>query len=205
MVQHGGSLGGGIGGGLAIGLLIAVGLVILLIFLFRRRRDQKVNPVATVKSIEAAIPKEAAKPERIVLRSLKSVKERKPSAKKQPEPESDSDSEPEVEVKAEAAAPPPAPEPKKPAENQLVSEESITNSTGTKLALGARVKANGYQEGVIRYIGDLKDVALSGIKYIGVELDQPEGSGDGSINGHRYFLCEDFHALFTTVQFVEPL
>lgn len=200
MVQNGGTLGGGIGGGLAIGLLIAVGLVILLIFLFRRRRDQKVNPVATVKSIEAAIPKEAAKPERIVLRSLKSVKERKPSVRKQPEPESDSDSEPEVEVKAEAAAPPPAP-----AENQLVSEESITNSAGAKLTLGARVKANGYQEGVIRYIGDLKDVALSGIKYIGVELDQPEGSGDGSINGHRYFSCEDFHALFTTVQFVEPL
>lgn len=186
----------------------------MLIFIFRRRRDQKVNPIATVKSIEAAIPKEAAKPERIVLRSLRSVKERKPAPKKRPEPESDSDSEPEIEVKAEPVThaapepepqPVPEPEPKKPAANQLVSEESITNSSGTKLTLGSRVKANGYQEGVVRYIGDLKDVALSGIKYIGVELDQPEGSGDGSINGHRYFSCEDFHALFTTVQFVEPL
>jgi len=214
MVQNGGILGGGIGGGLAVGLIIAAGLVILLIFFFRRRRDQQVNPVATVKSIEAAIPKEAAKPERIVLRSLRSVKERKPSLRKQPEPESSSDSEPEVEVKTEPAvqaapapepAPVPAPEPKKPAANQLASEESITNSAGATLKLGDRVKANGYQEGVVRYIGDLKDVALSGIKYIGVELDQPEGSGDGSINGHRYFTCNDFHALFTTVQFVEPL
>lgn len=136
------------------------------------------------------------------------MKERKPAPKKEPEPESDSDSEPEIEVKAQPAPEPvvaPEPEPKKPAENQVVSEESITNSAGAKLTLGARVKANGYQEGVVRYIGDLQDVALSGIKYIGVELDQPEGSGDGSISGHRYFSCDDFHALFTTVQFVEPL
>lgn len=65
------------------------------------------------------------------------------------------------------------------------------------------MKVNGYQDGIVRYIGDLKDVALSGIKYVGVELNEPAGSGDGSITGHQYFSCPDFHALFTTVQFVE--
>merc|ERR1719182_245107 len=129
------------------------------------------------------------------------------STRRVPEPEPDSsDSDPEPEPQPEPEpAPAPAPAPKAVVPAGIVSEQYIEASPGVELALGSRVKANGYQEGTIRYIGDLKGVALTGIKYVGIELDEPEGSGDGTISGHTYFKCAEFHALFTTVQFVEPM
>lgn len=32
--------------------------------------------------------------------------------------------------------------------------------------------------------------------WIGIELDQPEGKNDGSVNGVRYFDCQENHGLF---------
>ena len=85
-----------------------------------------------------------------------------------------------------------------------VSEPLVKKTDGVELKLGARVKVNGYQMGVIRYIGELKNTAVAGITYVGVELDKAEGAGNGSIDGHKYFECGEFHALFVTMQFVEP-
>ena len=67
------------------------------------------------------------------------------------------------------------------------------------------MNVNGHQKGVVRYIGPLESLPLAGVKYVGVELDGPSGSGDGSIGGTRYFQCKPFHSVFTTKQFVEPL
>ena len=33
--------------------------------------------------------------------------------------------------------------------------------------------------------------------YVGVELDQPQGKNDGSVDGTRYFTCKPNHGLFT--------
>jgi len=188
--------GVGIGGG---GAIVVVIIIIVLVIVLRARSSSQVQPdgaskkytASAVASMVASSQEIAAKPQRIV--PTYSVR-KKLVPEPEPEPESEPESEPEPE-------PEPKPEPKP----EIVSEASIEASPGVELKLGARVKANGYQEGTIRYIGDLKGVALNGIKYVGIELDEPEGSGDGSISGHKYFSCADFHALFTTVQFVEPL
>jgi len=71
------------------------------------------------------------------------------------------------------------------------------------ITLGQRVKINGFQHGVVKYIGELEAMPMAGVVYIGVKLDQPEGSGDGSINGVRYFDCDPYCSVFTTPQFVE--
>ena len=68
-----------------------------------------------------------------------------------------------------------------------------------------RVKVNGYQQGTVRYIGELESLPLGGMTYIGIELDNAEGSGDGTISNVRYFTCKPFHSVFTTSQFVEAL
>ncbi len=113
----------------------------------------------------------------------------------------------EMEAEANAESGSEADQDPEPATEPALSNNShmeITSSSGKQIKLGSRVKVNGYQQGTVRYIGDLKDVSLVGMTYIGVELDEADGSGDGTINGHRYFTCSNFHAVFTTVQFVEP-
>merc|ERR1712032_978685 len=157
------------------------------------------HAVATPTRIAPAMSMKKVKSTRLVRddTELESSSESEPEPEPQPEPEP----EPQPELEPE---PEPEPEPKA-AATGIVSEQSIEASPGVNLELGSRVKANGYQEGTIRYIGDLKGVALTGIKYVGIELDEPEGSGDGTISGHTYFKCAEFHALFTTVQFVEPM
>ena len=73
------------------------------------------------------------------------------------------------------------------------------------MQVGDRVTANGFQNGTIRYIGRVSSVALDKVNYVGIELDEPEGSGDGTISGHTYFTCPEYHALFVNVQMVEPM
>jgi len=205
MDHYGVAIGAGVGGGM--GLVVIVIIVVVVLIILQRRKRNKVHDAdsaskkysASVAAVEASFPKEIAKPTRIVPKAI-----RKPKAKPQPEPEPKPEPKTETETESEPE-PEPASDLEAANENDIVSEKIIENSDGKRLELGARVKVNGYQDGVVRYIGDLKDVALNGIKYVGVELDEAEGSGDGSISGHRYFSCADFHAWFTTVQFVEPL
>jgi len=215
-MKQGTVIGAGVGAGVG-GLVILVVIIVVVILVIRRRPNNKVVDVdsanrkqskkyTTVSGVEASFPHEAAKPELI---SLPSLKRGHLQADLKAESELESKPEPApVSVSASASVSPSvsAPSPVSAPAVDIVSEQCIENSTlGTQVKLGDRVKVNGYQEGVVRYIGDLKDVALSGIKYVGVELSEPEGSGDGSISGHRYFTCPDFHAVFTTVQFVEPI
>eukprot|EP00106_Octopus_bimaculoides_P019860 XP_014787302.1 PREDICTED: kinesin-like protein KIF13A isoform X12 [Octopus bimaculoides] len=54
--------------------------------------------------------------------------------------------------------------------------------------------SKGYSKpGVVQFIGTVH--FASGI-WIGVELDNPEGKNDGSVNGSRYFKCRSKHGIF---------
>ena len=51
--------------------------------------------------------------------------------------------------------------------------------------------------GVVKYRGILTGVAGSQNKvYLGIELDEPWGKNDGSINDRRFFTCQDKCGLF---------
>ncbi|CAD25401.1 hypothetical protein [Encephalitozoon cuniculi GB-M1] len=56
-----------------------------------------------------------------------------------------------------------------------------------RLTLGDKFK------GTVRYIGKIK--SKDG-KWIGLELDDPVGANDGSVNGVKYFHCKDRHGIF---------
>ncbi|KAG5860030.1 CAP-Gly domain-containing protein [Encephalitozoon hellem] len=56
-----------------------------------------------------------------------------------------------------------------------------------RLTLGDKFK------GTVRYIGRIK--SKDG-KWIGLELDEPVGANNGSVNGVRYFHCRDKHGIF---------
>ncbi|ADM11641.1 dynactin complex subunit [Encephalitozoon intestinalis ATCC 50506] len=56
-----------------------------------------------------------------------------------------------------------------------------------RLTLGDKFK------GTVRYIGRIK--SKDG-KWIGLELDDPVGANNGSVNGVRYFHCKDRHGIF---------
>ncbi|KAH9411288.1 cytoskeleton-associated protein [Ordospora pajunii] len=56
-----------------------------------------------------------------------------------------------------------------------------------RLTLGDRFK------GTVRYLGGIR--TKEG-KWVGLELDEPVGANDGSVNGVRYFDCKDKHGIF---------
>lgn len=61
------------------------------------------------------------------------------------------------------------------------------------LRVGNRVMALGKYPGTIRFIGDTK--FMSG-EWVGVELDEPFGKNDGSVQGVSYFRCKPMTGIF---------
>lgn len=49
------------------------------------------------------------------------------------------------------------------------------------------------QRGTVAYIG--ATLFASG-KWVGVILDEPKGKNDGTVQGKRYFTCEENHGIF---------
>merc|ERR1712151_816466 len=83
--------------------------------------------------------------------------------------------------------------------------EHVGEGNDASLTLGQRVCAHGYQSGVIMYIGELNSMpSMKGVTYIGIKLDKAEGSGDGTVNGVRYFECDPFCSVFVTPHAVQP-
>jgi len=60
------------------------------------------------------------------------------------------------------------------------------------LQVGARCEING-SWGVIRFIGV---TSFSSGRWVGVEVDEPNGKNDGSVKGKKYFECKEKHGVF---------
>ena len=56
--------------------------------------------------------------------------------------------------------------------------------------------------GILRYYGEIN--LTSGL-FCGVELDEPAGLNDGSVQGVRYFTCRPQHGIIAPVGIVRPL
>lgn len=56
--------------------------------------------------------------------------------------------------------------------------------------------------GILRYYGEIN--LTSGL-FCGVELDEPAGLNDGSVQGVRYFTCRPQHGIVAPVGIVRPL
>lgn len=56
--------------------------------------------------------------------------------------------------------------------------------------------------GILRYFGEIEPT--SGV-FCGVELDEPVGRHDGSVQGIRYFTCRQQHGIFAPVGIVRLL
>ncbi|XP_032240809.1 CAP-Gly domain-containing linker protein 3 isoform X2 [Nematostella vectensis] len=67
------------------------------------------------------------------------------------------------------------------------------NQDANELTIGERVYIGGTKSGVLRFCG--RTEFASG-EWVGVELDQPVGKNDGSVDGVQYFQCEPNHGIF---------
>ncbi|KAI3631973.1 hypothetical protein MIR68_009809 [Amoeboaphelidium protococcarum] len=62
-----------------------------------------------------------------------------------------------------------------------------------KHKVGDFVDLSNYGKGVIKFIGS---TTFSTGEWVGIELAEPNGKNDGSVNGERYFACPNNHGLF---------
>lgn len=65
--------------------------------------------------------------------------------------------------------------------------------TDPNLRPGAIVELNDGRIGTIRFVGE---TTFRPGKWVGVELEDPSGKNDGSVQGKRYFDCEDGYGMF---------
>uniref|UniRef100_A0A673CSK4 Dynactin subunit 1 n=1 Tax=Sphaeramia orbicularis TaxID=375764 RepID=A0A673CSK4_9TELE len=79
-----------------------------------------------------------------------------------------------------------------------------TVESGKPPKIGSTVEVTGKgQRGTVAYIG--ATLFASG-KWVGVILDEPKGKNDGTVQGKRYFTCEENHGIFvrqSQIQVVE--
>jgi hypothetical protein len=84
-------------------------------------------------------------------------------------------------------------------------ENAVTamDADGFTMAIGSRVMCDGFKYGIVKYIGALDELPTDDV-YVGVLLDEPDGSCDGSVisGGKRYFTCEPLHGIFSRPNFV---
>ena len=75
-----------------------------------------------------------------------------------------------------------------------VTGKVILQALGLKI--GDKVYINGNKVGILRYCGGTQ--FSSGI-WAGVELEEPEGKHNGTVEGVKYFKCPDKHGIFAPV------
>merc|ERR1711988_1573548 len=55
------------------------------------------------------------------------------------------------------------------------SKSQIGEASANDIKIGSRVVVNKAHKGIVRFLGELDHLSLSGMKDVGVELDTPEG------------------------------
>ena len=76
------------------------------------------------------------------------------------------------------------------------------------LQLGRRVRVAVKQAGGSRQLGSVRYLGAAQFQggwWVGVRLDAPLGRNNGSVNGVRYFVCEEGHGLFVRPSSVESV
>lgn len=74
-----------------------------------------------------------------------------------------------------------------------IKRQSVPSSK-EELVVGSRVLVNNESSGTIKYIGT---TSFQTGKWVGIELDEPEGKNSGVVQGKRYFECKTNHGVFT--------
>lgn len=87
-------------------------------------------------------------------------------------------------------------------DSPLISERPASaKSLGGQFTVGLSVRYHDTSSrdylGVVRYVGPIEAPGSLGLSLVGVELQEPVGKHDGSINGRRYFTCPPGHGIFT--------
>lgn len=73
---------------------------------------------------------------------------------------------------------------------------------GRPVKVGSPVEVIGKgQRGAVAYIGTT--LFASG-KWVGVILDEAKGKNDGTVQGKRYFTCDENHGIFVRQSQVSP-
>lgn len=74
------------------------------------------------------------------------------------------------------------------------SSRMSSDGGGRPVKIGSLVEVIGKgQRGTVAYIGNT--LFASG-KWVGVILDEAKGKNDGTVQGKRYFTCEENHGIF---------
>ncbi|XP_042750338.1 tubulin-folding cofactor B [Lagopus leucura] len=69
-----------------------------------------------------------------------------------------------------------------------------TETSGKPLKVGSRVEVIGKgHRGTVAYVG--ATLFATG-KWVGVILDEAKGKNDGTVQGRKYFTCEENHGIF---------
>ncbi|PAV76692.1 hypothetical protein WR25_22216 isoform E [Diploscapter pachys] len=84
--------------------------------------------------------------------------------------------------------------------NSSLGGESSVYATECGYDIGERVLVAGGKLGTVRYLGTA-DFAQG--LWAGVELDQPYGKNDGSVQGKRYFVCKAPYGIFVSASKVQ--
>lgn len=85
-----------------------------------------------------------------------------------------------------------------PEKSKIAHDPPTRTSVPDGMAVGARCEVGGEgamaKRGTVRIVGEA-EMGKGGV-WVGVELDEPTGKGDGSVDGKRYFQCRAKHAVF---------
>eukprot|EP01084_Bolivina_argentea_P255992 430824_1 len=81
------------------------------------------------------------------------------------------------------------------------SEATQLNAVLPRVSIGDRVKVKDKrQHGILRFVGITEFDKGS---FYGVELEEPLGENDGSVNDRQYFECSDYYGIFCKLNNIE--
>lgn len=81
------------------------------------------------------------------------------------------------------------------------SDAPSSSTSVPSLAPGLRVLVQG-KPGTVRFVGT---TSFAPGRWIGVELDEPQGKNDGSVQGVPYFNCRALHGVFVRASQVKTM